>query len=408
MDFTEIIKDRVSDDEDLIEILDLGEQYLTGVFPKTKNEKISRGPVQLVFSKKSSLLQMRQTYNLEEMYGENYGYRSGLNNSMVDHLEMKISILESKYKVSGNDNVLDIGSNDGTGLSFYSNPNKYGIDPSAEKFRKYYQDDVNLAIDFFSYNAIHKNFGAKKFKIITSIAMFYDLNDPISFCKDIYKTLQDEGIWHFEQSYLPLMIETLNFDTVCQEHIEYYSLTSIYNILSKAELKIIDIEFNDINGGSIGVTATKNTSKFQTSEYVNYILEKERREGYKDGSALMDFQKKVNQHKSEIEKLLLLLKKQGKSIVGYGASTKGNVLLQYCKIDNSILDCIVEVNEDKFGRFTPGTNIPIVSDEYLVTHKPDYCFVLPWHFKSSILTREKEYRKLGGKFIFPMPNLVII
>lgn len=408
MDYTEIDRDRISTDKDLLEVLDLGEQYLTGVFPKTKEEKISKGPVQLVFSKASSLLQMKQTYNLEEMYGDNYGYRSGLNRSMVDHLEMKMSILETKYKLSVDDNVLDIGSNDGTGLSFYSTAKKYGIDPSAGKFRKYYKKDINLAVDFFSSASIQSHFGNKKFKIITSIAMFYDLEDPISFCNDIYDRLDQEGVWHFEQSYLPFMIETLNFDTVCQEHIEYYSLTSINYILNKANLKIIDIEFNDINGGSIAVTASKKTSSYTASKYVDYILLKEKKEGYANGDALLDFQTKVDTHKNDIIELLMLLKKEGKTIVGYGASTKGNVLLQYCGIDSKILDCIVEVNEEKFGCYTPGTKIPIVSDEYLLTNQPDYCFVLPWHFKSNILTREKEYRKLGGKFIFPMPSLIVI
>lgn len=409
MKFKEIEKDRVSESNDLIEVLNLGEQFLTGVFPKSKDDIIPKGPVSLVFSRESSLLQMRQTYDLEEMYGDNYGYRSGLNGSMVRHLDIKMKLLEQKYGLSQSDNVLDIGCNDGTGLACFTKSNNlFGIDPSAEKFREYYKSGIRLAVDFFSKSAVEKHFGSKTFKVITSIAMFYDLEDPVSFAMDIHSVLDEDGVWHFEQSYLPFMIDTLNFDTACQEHLEYYSLTSIKHILDKANLTIIDVEFNDINGGSIAVTAAKVNSKYTASAYSQFVLETERKNGYVDGSALFDFQAKVDIHKDSILTLLNALKAEGKSIVGYGASTKGNVLLQYCGIDDTILDCIVEVNEDKFGAYTPGTRIPIVSDDYLKSNKPDYCFVLPWHFKSNILEREMEFRKGGGKFIFPMPQLIIV
>ena len=409
MKYKEIKRDRVSDDENLISVLNLGNQYLTGVFPKDKYDEISKGPIELVFSKKSSLLQMKQTYSLDEMYGDNYGYRSGLNKSMVNHLKTKFELLEKKYKLNKINLVLDIGSNDGTGLGFYkSTDKKYGIDPSAEKFKKYYDLNTNVAVDFFSEETVYKNFGKIKFKIITSIAMFYDLDDPIKFASQINKLLENDGVWHFEQSYLPFMIDTLSYDTACQEHLEYYSLTSINYILNKANMKIIDIEFNDINGGSIAVTASKITSNFKVSKYSKFVLDIEKKNGYLDGSVLDNFQSNVDNHRDELIKLLKLLKGEGKTIVGYGASTKGNVLLQYCNIDDQLLDCIVEVNEDKFGCFTPGTKIPIVSDEYLKSKTPDYCLVLPWHFKNSILSREEEYRKAGGKFIFPLPKIIIV
>lgn len=408
--YTEIQSCRISGSNNLVQVLSLGEQYLTGVFPSSKDQKITKGPVDMVWCPDSGLVQMKQSYSLEEMYGDNYGYRSGLNQSMVNHLQNKVKILLSKVSTKPGDIILDVGSNDATSLKCYpSSLRRIGIDPTGIKFKEYYTDDISLVPDFFNAENFKKIFPAEKAKIVTSIAMFYDLEDPVKFASDIEAILEDEGIWHFEQSYLPSMLRTNSYDTICQEHLEYYSLIAVNYILEKSNLKVIDIELNDINGGSFAITAAKKNSKHVVNKAViDWMLEEEIKMGLNTEKPYLEFAKRVKEHRESLISLLDKLKSEGRKIIGYGASTKGNVLLQYCNIGTQYLDCIAEVNEQKFGTYTPGTLIPIVSEAEAKAMKPDYFFVLPWHFRSNILGRESNFRSGGGKFIFPLPFIEIV
>lgn len=408
--YKEITRCRISGSSNLVTVLSLGEQYLTGVFPSTKEQEVTKGPVDMVWCPESGLVQMKQSYSLDEMYGDNYGYRSGLNQSMVNHLQNKVNMLLRKTTTKPGDIILDIGSNDATSLKCYpAHLRRIGIDPTGKKFKEYYTDDISLVPDFFTANNFRSIFGTEKATIVTSIAMFYDLEDPVQFAADIEAILAPDGIWHFEQSYLPSMLRTNSYDTICQEHLEYYSLLSVKYILDKAGMRIIDIELNDINGGSFAVTAAKKTSTHKSNEAViNWMLEEEIKMGLNTDRPYREFAERVVQHRVSLLSLLEKLKKEGKKIIGYGASTKGNVLLQYCGIGTQYLDCIAEVNEQKFGSYTPGTLIPIVSEAEAKAMKPDYLFVLPWHFRNNILGREKEYRAGGGKFIFPLPFIEIV
>jgi hypothetical protein len=237
--YTEIKKCRISESTNLVTVLSLGEQYLTGVFPKTVNEPITKGPLDLVWCPDSGLLQMKQSYSLDEMYGDNYGYRSGLNASMVRHLQQKIRTLERIIKLTSNDLVIDIGSNDATSLKAYSgNHKKVGIDPTGSKFKEFYTDEISLIPDFFTADIFLSNFPNEKAKIITSIAMFYDLESPMQFVKDIESCLDENGIWHFEQSYMPSMLRTNSYDTICHEHLEFYSFKVVKNMLEKCGLRL--------------------------------------------------------------------------------------------------------------------------------------------------------------------------
>ena len=222
--YTEIDRCRISGSKNLVTVLSLGEQYLTGVFPKSAEEEITKGPLDLVWCPDSGLLQMRQSFSLEEMYGENYGYRSGLNGSMVKHLQQKSKTLEKIAKPTADDLVLDIGSNDATSLKAYTGKfKKIGIDPTGNKFKEFYTEEIQLIPDFFSAEIFRHHFPDQKAKIVTSIAMFYDLEDPVEFVRGIESILHDEGIWHFEQSYMPSMLRTNSYDTICHEHLEFYS-----------------------------------------------------------------------------------------------------------------------------------------------------------------------------------------
>lgn len=395
----------------LIPVLNLGHQALTGVFPHSADEKVTVGPLELVWSADSGLLQLRHSYDASEMYGDNYGYRSGLNQSMVDHLNNKVRYLEKMVDLKSGDTVLDIGSNDCTTLKAYSTSGikRIGIDPTGRKFASYYPADVKLVSDFFSASAYH-TVTQEKCKVVTSIAMFYDLEAPIAFAQQIEEVLADDGIWHFEQSYMPSMLRLNSYDTICHEHLEYYSLGVVQKILDAANLKLVDVVMNNINGGSFAVTATKrsNTSIKQNHAVISWMLEQEDRMGLSTPRPYREFEERVFRHREDLRRLICSLAADGKKVYGYGASTKGNVVLQFCGFTPAEIPAIAEVNEEKFGRVTPGTHIPIISEKEARAAKPDYFLVLPWHFKEGILRREKDFLANGGRFIFPFPEIEIV
>lgn len=409
--YTKLQRCRVSGSENLVSVLNLGTQALTGVFPASPAVPVTKGPLELVWCPDSGLLQLNHSYDAGEMYGENYGYRSGLNQSMVDHLTHKVSYLERLAQPKSGDTVLDIGSNDCTTLKAYSvaGLQRIGIDPTGRKFASYYPADVKLVPDFFSAKA-YQSATTKKAKIVTSIAMFYDLDDPIAFARQIESVLADDGVWHFEQSYMPSMLRLNSYDTICHEHLEYYSLGVVKKILDASGLKLVDVVMNNINGGSFAVTAAKagNKSVKVNSAVINWLLEQEDRMGLSTPRPYREFEERVFRHRDDLSRLIKSLVADGKKIYGYGASTKGNVVLQFCGLTAKEIPAIAEVNEEKFGRVTPGTHIPIISEKEARAAKPDYFLVLPWHFKDGILRREKEYLADGGKFIFPFPEIEIV
>ena len=408
--YKKIEKCRISGSENLVSVLNLGKQVLTGVFPKSVDENITAGPLELVWCPDSGLLQLAHSYNVDEMYGDNYGYRSGLNLSMVRHLTQKIHGLEKLADLKPGDVVVDIGSNDATSLSAYTVPSlkRIGIDPTGQKFRQFYKDDLTLVPDFFSAKAF-RSASSKQARIITSIAMFYDLESPIEFARQVSESLAEDGLWHFEQSYMPSMLRMCSYDTICHEHLEYYSLGVVKQIVEAADMKIVDVQMNAVNGGSFAVTAAKRSNPIKTNQAViEWLLGQEERMGLGTTRPFRDFEEKVYRHRSDLTRLLRSLVADGKTIVGYGASTKGNVLLQFCGITNKEITAIAEVNPDKFGSFTPGSKIPIISEAEAKKMKPDYFLVLPWHFKEGIVAREQEFLNSGGKMIFPFPEIEIL
>jgi hypothetical protein len=407
--YNRLEKCRVSGSRNLIPVLHLGEQELTGVFPRP-GEAVTRGPLELVWCPDSGLLQLGHSFDPGEMYGDNYGYRSGLNASMVRHLTQKIHFLERLADLKPGDTVLDIGSNDCTSLKAYETPSlhRIGIDPTGAKFKEYYPAEVALVPDFFSAANFRKA-SDKSAKIVTSVAMFYDLDDPIAFARDIASVLAPDGLWHFEQSYMPAMLRTTSYDTICHEHLEYYSLGVVATILDAADLKLVDVQMNAINGGSFAVTAApKASSRAANQPVIDWLLGQEDRMGLGTVRPFREFEDRVFRHKADLVRLLKALAADGKKVVGYGASTKGNVTLQFCGVTTSEVVAIAEVNPEKFGRETPGTHIPIISEAEAKAMNPDYFLVLPWHFKEGILQREQEYIAGGGKFIFPFPEIEII
>jgi hypothetical protein len=415
--FAEIEGCRICGNRDLSPVLSMGQQYLTGVFPNTPGAPLSKGPLELVACNAvrnptaCGLVQLRQTYDLDEMYGEGYGYRSSLNRAMVNHLQLKVDQLLERYPVMSGDLVLDIGSNDGTLLSFYptNGLTVVGIDPTAKKFLRYYRKDVVVIPEFFSADLFRKTFGKKQARIITSVAMFYDLENPLQFMREIASILDEDGIWHFEMSYLPELVRTMGYDTICHEHLEYYALRQIKWMTDRCGLKILSAELNNTNGGSFAVTTARRSSRYPANtKQIEELLRREETERLGTVTEHRTFETAVETHKQQLLALLHTLKHQGQTVIGYGASTKGNVLLQYCGITPDLLPAIAEVNEDKFGCFTPGTKIPIVSEAEAHAMKPDYLFVLPWHFRDNLIQREKAFLQGGGKMIFPLPKIEIV
>jgi SAM-dependent methyltransferase len=412
--FKEIKRCRICGNDLLVPILDIGTQFLTGVFPSDKNQRITAGPLELVRcagdrEKTCGLVQLKHSFDLDEMYGHNYGYRSGLNSSMVRHLLEKVNHIKKLVNPSKGNLIIDIGSNDGTLLQAYGD-NSYalvGIDPSGVKFKKYYPPYIHLLPDFFSKSLVSRYFDNQKAKIVTSIAMFYDLESPIDFAQQIYDVLADDGVWVFEQSYLPAMIERNAYDTVCHEHLEYYALRQIKWICAKVGFRIINAEENNINGGSFSITVAKSNSPYSTNAAnISRLEDKEKHLDEED--TYRRFKTQVFEHRDMLTEFVDKKNKDGELILGYGASTKGNVILQFCNFTSKNIPFIAEINPDKIKSFTPGTLIPIISEEEAKQMRPAYLMVLPWHFRDNIINKESDYLSTGGKLLFPLPRIEII
>lgn len=410
MSYQAIEQCRVCGNTQLVDVLDLGMQALTGYFPSSQRETVDKAPLQLVKchgEDSCQLLQLKHTYQLEKMYGKDYGYRSGLNPSMVRHLQQAVDSICQTVSLQADDIVLDIGSNDGTTLNhFSSNCDRIGIDPTAIKYDWLYQDNIKIVADFFSAEHFQAIYGMRKAKVITSFSMFYDLPAPLDFVKQIASILADDGIWVFENSYLPLMLQRNSFDTVCHEHLEYYSLSVIKWILQAAGMKILSISFNDVNGGSIRVIAGKNTAELAVDDAaIEQALAQEQLLQLDTLIPYQAFAKRVEQIKQSLLAFLHQAKDKQQSVAALGASTKGNVILQYCGIDKRLIREIGEVNIEKFGAYTPGSLIPIVNELAVLAEQYDWLLVLPWHFKSHF-TAGEAYRKQS--LVFPLPDMTIV
>jgi NDP-4-keto-2,6-dideoxyhexose 3-C-methyltransferase len=402
---------RICGNTHLQRVLDLGEQMLTGVFPRKKNASITTGPLRLVKcvggDEVCGLLQLEHSYDVHEMYGDNYGYRSGLNANMVAHLHRKVNKIRHLISLEDRDLVLDIGSNDSTTLQAYpcSGPILVGIDPTGIKFHKYYPAHIQLIPEFFASDLVKARFGNKKAKVITSFAMFYDLEDPIAFMREIHEVLADDGIWVFEQSYMPTMLETNSFDTVCHEHLEYYALRQIKWMANRVGFKILDVEFNDVNGGSFSITVAKSSGNDVVVPLVQKLLDEERAKGLDAMTPYRAFAERVVKAKADLLRFVESAHAEGKTIAGLGASTKGNVLLQYCGLTERDIAVVGEVNTEKFGCYTPGTWIPIIPEEEMLAKQPDYLLVLPWHFWKFF---QKNAKLRRYNLVLPLPELKLV
>ncbi len=357
------------------------------------------------------LVQLRQDYDASLLYGDTYGYRSGLNGSMVRHLRDIAVAADRRRPTQAKDVVLDIGSNDGTLLSSYENRGQcfLGMDPTVAKFGSFYPPHAHAVPACFSQEGYRQQAGARQASLITSIAMLYDLPNPLAFMQDIARILAQDGIWVTEQSYLPAMLDQCAYDAVCQEHLEYYGLTQLQWLANRAGLRIIDATENATNGGSIAVTFAHRDSAYEADDIaIDRLVQREADRRLNRPEGFASFAAAVARHRRELPAFIRSLRADGKTVFGYGASTKGNVLLHACGLTREDLPCIADVNPDKHRRVTPGTHIPVMSEEEAHAQQPDYFLVLPWHFKDFIVQREAAFLARGGKLIFPLPTIDVV
>jgi len=401
-------------------VLDLGEHFVSDFIAPGAADG-TKAPLELVLCRRCRLLQLKHTVPAETMY-QNYWYRSGTNQTMRNALADIANKAETLIHLKEGDSVIDIGCNDGTLLGSYRTGGirKIGFDP-AENLADFSRKAADkLVVGFFDSETFRKDpeLAGGHPKIVTSIAMFYDLEDPNKFVSDIKAVMDPQGLWIVQMSYLPLMLKTNEFGNICHEHLEYYSLTSFEHLLDRHDFDVVDVELNDINGGSLRAyirNRNADQNRFADATYrelarerVQALLDQEMKLGLDEIDVYKEFAIWVNRIKEDVVGFIKSQVGNGKKVYVYGASTKGNTLLQYFELDHTLITAAAERNADKWGKVTVGTHIPIVSEEEARAAKPDYFLVLPWHFLEEFRQREKAYLLSGGKFIVPMPHFTLI
>ena len=401
-------------------ILSLGDHYVSDFIEPGASDG-TRAPLDLVLCKRCRLLQLRHTVPGELMY-RNYWYKSGTNQTMREALADIARKAETLIRLAPGDSVLDIGCNDGTLLASYTTGGVYkiGVDPAQNLAALSRKVADHVVVGFFSAEAMSgtPEVRDRKPKIVTSIAMFYDLEEPRRFVSDIRKVMDPEGLWIVQMSYLPLMLRDHEIGNICHEHLEYYSLQSFEYLLALHDFEIVDVELNDVNGGSLRAyirNRSADPARFADPTYrelaqtrVQQLRDEERKLGLDSVEPYRDFAVWCERIKRDVVDFIREQTSRGRKVYVYGASTKGNTVLQYYGLDSSLITAAAERNKDKWGRVTVGTHIPIVSEEEARDAKPDYFLVLPWHFLREFQEREKAYLMAGGRFILPAPHFMLL
>lgn len=385
-------------------VLDLG--YLCpSNFVKNPNKKLVKAPLVLTKCNKCNLVQLKHTVDLDSMYRQ-YWYKSSLNSSMLVALKDIVKEVEKRIELRDGDIVVDIGCNTGSMLTMYSNLNliKVGFDPALNLKEEAEKNCTTFINDYFSASSYSLN---NRAKVVTSIAMFYDLESPNIFIEDVKSIMHESGLWVIQLVDLVSMLKVNEFSTICVEHLETYSLEIMINLLKNNGLEVFDVSYNDVNGGSIRLYISF-PNKFEISDNVIKYLKEEQQYMNSFTNSFLAFSQRIENIKLKFVEFIKIQRSNNKIVMGLGASTKANTLLQYFNIDSSLVKCIGEVNKDKFGLFTSGSNIPIVSEEEVLTSNPDYIIVFTWQFRKFFEKSLSNYINKGGKVIFPLPNPEIV
>jgi NDP-4-keto-2,6-dideoxyhexose 3-C-methyltransferase len=402
---------RICGCSDLHMVLDLGVQALASRFPRRGEAEPPQAPLILVRCTDCQLVQLLHSVAPGELYTYQYGYMSGTNATMRGHLAELAAWVEEHCPLNAGDIVVDVGCNDGTLLKSYAanGLRRVGVDAIAGKFRSQYPPDIRLYEGFFSAAGYRALCDDEKAKVVTSVAMFYDLESPMEFARAVESALAPDGIWVLEQSYLPTMLETNSFDTVCHEHLEYYALRQIEWLAEACGLRVFDVELNACNGGSLRLAVCRKDASYRTrEEHVGRLWRLESDMALGTPAPYDAFRRRIEEVRDNLSRFVTSEQAAGKTFYIYGASTKGNTLLQYCNLDAKKIVAAAERNPEKWGARTPLTGIPIVSESECRAAKPDYFLVLPWHFRDEFIQREAEFLRTGGKLIFPLPKFEIV
>ncbi|TMI22465.1 class I SAM-dependent methyltransferase [Candidatus Bathyarchaeota archaeon] len=402
---TPIKRCRLCHSRNLVRILSLGNQHVSD-FVTAKGDS-PRSPLELVRCARCNLVQLKHTFPRDSLY-RHYWYRSGISSTMRKALEdIVIKACEVALPKEG-DIVMDIGCNDGTLLRSYKIPGLklVGFEPAKNLVEEARKGTTFVFNDFFGYDQFHQKFPGTKAKLITSVAMFYDLDDPDAFVADIAKCLEARGVWVIQQNYLCSMLQQNGFDNIGHEHLTYYSLETMSKLLSNHDLEIFDVEKNDVNGGSFR-TFVAQKGQFPVRKSVETMKKSEKKLFSMKPSTYSTFAKNVQRVRSQLSDFIKDQTRNGRTVYVYGASTRGNTILQYCKLDRHLIKKATDANPEKWGLKTPGTQIPIVSKDEARRDKPDFFLVLPHHFLKEIMREEQEYLESGGKLIVPLPEFRI-
>jgi len=409
--YKNIIKCRICDSESLVEVLKIDEQYLSSTFVSSNENNVLskvKVPQTLVLCQSCALLQLRETVNPDLLYKE-YFYRTSINDTMKKDLKKVVTTSIDLVDLENDDIVIDIGANDCTMISYFpQNLKRVAVEPAENIDWNHVDSSIEIINDYFSKSSVIETLGNKKAKIITACAMFYDLDRPNDFVSDIKEVLHFDGIWCIQLSYLPLMLKNMNFYDICNEHLEYYSLQTLQNLMQRNGLSIFHAEKNEVNGGSIKVFVAHIEKNMKSTLELNVLLKEEKVLNLHKVETYLDFGKKMEELKSKVTNYMKGEIEKNNLVLGLGASTKGNMLLQFFDINKSSLPYISERNPKKVGLKTMGTDIELISEEQARSLNPSCMLVLPWYFKNEIIDREQKYIQNGGTLLFPMPYVHIV
>ena len=404
--YTEISKCRVCNSSDLTSVIKIEDQHLSPTFVKSNEGNLLadvKVPHTLVLCEHCGLLQLKETVHADLLYKQ-YFYRSAVSDTMRKDLHDVVTDVTSRVRLDPEDVVVDIGANDCTMLSWFpSDCHRIAVEPAENIDWSGVDPTITIVNDYFSLAAIKSALDGRKVKAFTSCAMFYDLDDPNSFVKDIRESLHDEGVWCIQLSYLPAMLKNLNFYDICNEHLEYYSLDTLNYLMKKNDLEIFDASENDVNGGSVRVMITHKSKNVEKTEQFLAILKEERSMSLRKAETYTAFHRKIIELKNKVGDVIDAEIDKGNKVIGLGASTKGNMLLQLFGLGKDKIPYISERNPSKVGLRTLGTDIELISESRARSLTPSCMLVLPWYFKNEIVDRESDYIKGGGSLLFPMP-----
>ena len=392
---------RLCESSALQDILSLGTQYISNFVEKDEIKEGFQAPLDLVQCKSCSLLQLRHTAPQELLYARHYWYRSGVTKFMKDALQDIVNSVETVVNLKDRDCVLDLGANDGTLLACYSNKNliRIGCEPAKNLIEQLHKNTELVIDDFWTYEnfkELTKTHPLDKAKVITAIGMFYDMEDPNQFVQDAQKALASDGVFIAQLMCLKPMLDNNDLGNICHEHLEFYSLESLVYLFEKNGLEIFKLEENNVNGGSYRIFCRHATGNpLPIKETISK-------------AEIHAFVARVNENRDKCLAFIKAKVGEGKTVYVYGASTKGNVILQYYGLDSKLITAAAEKSPEKWGKYTVGTGIPIISEEQARAEQPDYFLVLPWGFFDEFYAREVNWRKKGGKFIVPLPEFRIV